>query len=196
MWFRRTPPVDVESLRLRVREAATWCDHLLSTGAPLRSVELLPARGEAEIAEERESGRARPPWVPKTIFERLGHAPIATCAAVVAARASLIESRRVSMNRPVDGFPRSGRVLCCFVNASLMDVVCHQESKGFLDEDDLPPCATWIGYVPSKLQLLLTWTPERHVPDVDAAMPCCPTEAYAWLTSVDPRLERAILRGR
>jgi hypothetical protein len=194
MWFRRNEAVDADVLRLRLREAVAWCEYVVTRGRGLRTVELLPPRSAAEIAEQDALGREPPGWVPTTIEQRLGTAPRATTAAVVTSRAAKIGELGIAP-APAE-FLRSGRILCCGVGASLLDRACTEVSNGFLDDDDLPPCDTWIGIIPIQFPHLLAWVPAAHVEDVDTAMPYCPTEAYRWLTTTDPRLERALTRDR
>lgn len=199
MWFRKrsvSPGIVVPALRSRLDEAVVWCKHALDTGRGFSGTALLPPRGDAEIREEASSGRASSQFTPTTAGSRLCQAPYALVAGVVALRAQRMAELGVSAAASSDALLESGRILCCGVNASLVDGACHVESRGFLDEDDLPPADTWIGLIPLNFEHLLTWVPERHVGDVDAAMPCCPTEAYRWLADADARLERALLRGR
>ncbi len=199
MWFRRravSPDVDVGAVRSRLVEAAAWCTDALDNGRGFCGTDLMLPRGEAEIREERANGLTTPGFAPTTASERLEHAPRALVASVTAARALRLAELGISAPSWSKEIIEAGRVLCCFVGASLDDRACHIESRGFFDPDDLPPADTWFGLVPLKLPQMLAWVPEPHVADVDAAMPCCPTEAYKWLADVNPALERALLHGR
>lgn len=194
MLFREREPVEVAGLRASLREAAAWCERALSAGPGLRAIDLMP-RGEVPFVEVPGPRGATRPWRPSTIGERLSQWPESTVRGVLTSRRAEMARIGVSASEVADTLGTSGRILCCGVNASLFDIVCQQESSGFLDEDDIPPCDTWVGLVPLGIQYLLAWVPGRHVQDVSAAMPCCPTEAYVWLETIDPRLERSILRG-
>ncbi len=191
--FGRKPAADTAvlvALRTGLREAAAWCELAPRDVSHARAAALLPTTTDAKTEE--------------TPLFRMLSDPVALMTSVARARRDALATSGARVPWIAEFTVSRGRLLLCEFSASLFDRACHEESRGFLDEDDLPPCGAWCGLVPARvvrapspntLPALVVWIPERHVPDLDAAIPCCPTEVNAWLDDVDPKLARALLRA-
>jgi hypothetical protein len=177
--------VDVAAARSNLRDAIAWCDTRAGDAARMRTPELI-ARGAGPLGE--------PLW-------RLLRDPEPVLADVCEKRRAVLDSTSAPRPSTRDVVDR-GRLLQCSYWASLVDVACNRASRGFLDEDDLPPAGTWIGLIPGTSDhrsplprpMLIAWIPTCHVGDVEAALPVCPMETNEWLDRVDPKLARALLR--
>jgi len=54
-------------------------------------------------------------------------------------------------------------LLCTSVTESIPDGVVSNMSKGFYDEDDLPPWDTWIYYLDAGKEYLISWVPPEWI---------------------------------
>jgi len=156
--FRPARPSQLEDLRLRVREAATWCACHLDPSAiqaSLRPSDLAPA----PLASTR--------WD-------------AVDDVVRARRHDFVNTRRWDQVDP------RGRLLVYFPDANLFDGAAEVASGVFFDVHNAPPWGTWIGYFDDRgadqsfSSYLLSWVPATLVAAAGAGIEVNPERCIGW----------------
>ena len=77
----------------------------------------------------------------------------------------------------------TGRLLVWERDTTVDDGVGQAETKGYLDESDMPPWDTWVAYVDPHPEAgyLVSWVPEPFVAAVGRAVEVNAYEALYWL---------------
>jgi len=194
------------SVRRRAGEIAAWCaqrgrtddpEHSLRTQA-LRPSHLLttPLERQLEAAHRRRDYTQHE-------FLRVGAERDALIDALSHKRAELL---RVEGHYPPEmSCDLAGSRLLLSKDASVWDGASQAESKGFFDEDDLPPWDTWLCYVqgadypiatvPSRgtptiipawqMWYLVAWVPPTLLDLAIAGMSVNPVDCIHWAEDVD-----------
>jgi len=101
--------------------------------------------------------------------------------------------RTTSMHPNVGSQPTlttsGGKLLICLASdKGVDDGVSAEESKGFFDDQDLPPWDTWIWYVNKHEQeteedsYLVSWVPSSFIPLVERGIHVNPVNCLEWAT--------------
>ena len=144
---------------LRVAEAATWCDYLL-THRRLKTLRA-PELATDSVFQECVSISEQEHYVKNAILSRR----------------SLIKSEAIPLHAP-DMIVEKGRLLFSYPNQMKSGGLLNYSTGGFFDENDLPPVDTWVcfgkyarrsvmDHFSWHTDLLISWVPKCYVKQVD-----------------------------
>ena len=160
---------DNSPFELRLAQAIAWCGAL------------------ADLAQPQTSLRS-PDLLQLSVF------PISRASTVnqVLSRRGWHETiRPVRPTLPRDGLA-GGRLLAYLPEEQLSDGAAELETHGFFDEDNVPPCDTWVGlfangaeYRSYASDVLISWVPAEFVALAEQGINVNPEECIKWLADSD-----------
>ena len=139
--------INIEDFRIRLAEAILWCSGHLSPSDPALSL---------------RSAILRPPGLRVCDSLRIGLQEIVN--AVAGQRATLISNQDRNRMKPACDLAGGRLLICTSATESIPDGHVSAASRGFYDEDDLPPWDTWLYYIqPDKEIIVRSYQPEYLV---------------------------------
>lgn len=169
----------------RLAETMAWCaahDWTANPGKELRTALLHPPdpTESAELFWDSEATHRQR----QQLVERLA-----------TRRAKLLEEQGIT---PLQLVPplTGGRLLAFNADQTLSDGAANSASRGFFDDDNVPPWDTWIAYMtddmvdsrpryPFSSSSLLSWVPERLIEKATAGIEVNPEACICWATELD-----------
>jgi hypothetical protein len=139
--------IDLANFKIRLVETMTWCAQRLVIDDPVNSLRSASLRPPGLRLSDRI--KVKFPKIVNTICEERAEAV-----------ASWLRNSPEAF-RTLEG----GRLLLCTsVTESIPDGAVSAMSKGFYDEDDLPPWDTWICYADDlNPEYLISWVPPEWI---------------------------------
>lgn len=167
----------------RLIEAVTWCIPKVSVANPVDCLRLLEsARVEFRQLSGRDETATHQAIIESLVEERekrlraSGHSP---------------EVLRVNLY--------SGRLIACDPYGSLECGGAEQDSQGYLNIYDIPPCDTWVYYVQNQKKpadgfrsYFICWVPKEFIDFVEDGMACACGWGLEWVKDLDTPFARQL----
>jgi len=86
-----------------------------------------------------------------------------------------------------------GRLLLYEPDRDLAHGIEEEETRGYVDVNNVPPWETWVAYIfEPEANYLLSWVPRQFISLVSAGINVSPEKAFRWLDTEDLLLTRIL----